>query len=558
MIRTLTLLSAACLLTACAQHEPLKLSLIGTNDVHGALLQRDDQGGLVTLSGYVNSVRTARARDGGAVLLIDAGDMWQGTLESNIAEGASMVAAFNALEYTATAIGNHEFDFGPAGPAPIPKSADDDPRGALKQRASEARFPFLAANLIDTDTGLPVAWDNVRPSVIVDVGNVKIGIIGVMSRNALAATIASNTKGLRIAPLAETIVREAEAARAAGADLIIVTAHAGGECTAFDDPYDLSSCETRHEIFAVAEALPVGLVDHIFAGHVHQGLAHVVNGISVTSSYSRTRAFSRVDFLIDRKTGDVIERQVYPPTKLVATTNYEGIDFAPMNDVITIANQAAVFAAEVKNRKVGVTLETPFELTDNPESALGNLYTDAMLDEIDADISVHIINGGIRANLPAGELTFGSLYEMSPFDNQLMIIKLSGAQLRQVISEQAHRGSRRIGFSGMQVNVACNNATMTIEMRYDDGRVISDTETVRIAVTNYLAFGGDRVFQSVMPEGGFESQPTAPMVRNVIVRYLAKRGGSISAADFDSSASPRWQLPVPMPHECRVSADENH
>ena len=169
-------LVAACLAVGCSQSEPLRLSLIGTNDVHGALLAGENRSGLAAMSGYVNAVRAARQADDGAVLLIDAGDMWQGTLESNITEGASVVAAFNAMQYTAAAIGNHEFDFGPAGPLPIPESKADDPRGALKQRAREAEFPFLAANLIDEATGLPVAWDNVQPSVIVDVENVKVGI----------------------------------------------------------------------------------------------------------------------------------------------------------------------------------------------------------------------------------------------------------------------------------------------------------------------------------------------------------------------------------------------
>ncbi len=548
----LTILVATCLVAGCSQTEPLRLTLIGTNDVHGALLPGEDRGGLAALSGHVNAVRAARQDDGGAVLLIDAGDMWQGTLESNITEGASVVAAFNALQYTAAAIGNHEFDFGPSGPLPIPGSEADDPRGALKQRAKEARFPFLAANLIDEATGKPVAWDNVYPSVIVDVEDVKVGIIGVMSHNALATTIASNTVGLRVAPLARTIEREARALRAAGATIVIVTAHAGGECTRFDEPYDLSSCETRHEIFGVAEALPADLVDHIFAGHVHKGLAHIVNGISITSSYSRATAFSRVDLLVDRKRGSVIDKTLFPPTSLSIAGNYEGVELTPSRDVVEIADRAAEFAAEFKEQKVGITLETPFKLTDDPESALGNLYTHSMLDGVDADISIHVINGGIRANLPAGELDFGSVYEMSPFDNQLMIIELSGAELRQVISEQAHRGSRRIGFSGMRVSVNCTDTIMSVAMHHDDGREIEDTDSVRVAVTNYLAFGGDNVLRSVIPDGGFDPQPNAPMVRDIIMRSLSKRGGSVDTSDFDSSASPRWQLPASIDRECRL------
>ena len=125
------------------------------------------------------------------MLLIDAGDMWQGKLESNLSEGAALVDAYNSLGYTAVALGNHEFDFGPAGPSPIAKSATDDPRGALKQRATEADFPFLAANLIDQSTGEPVRWPNIQPSALIDVKGIKVGIIGVMTQDALTTTLAA-------------------------------------------------------------------------------------------------------------------------------------------------------------------------------------------------------------------------------------------------------------------------------------------------------------------------------------------------------------------------------
>ena len=147
----------------------ITLSIVGTNDLHGGILQRGDRGGLALLGGYVGNVRAARARDGGAVLLLDAGDMFQGTLESNLNEGASVIAAYNTLGYAAAAVGNHDFDFGPTGPAATPQSPSDDARGALKARAMQAAFPFLAANLIDEATGRPVDWPNVRPSTMVTV-----------------------------------------------------------------------------------------------------------------------------------------------------------------------------------------------------------------------------------------------------------------------------------------------------------------------------------------------------------------------------------------------------
>ena len=124
------------------------ITIIGTNDLHGALDR------LPLFAGYVDNMRAARAADGGAVVLIDAGDLFQGTLESNLAEGADVIKAYNQLGYAASAVGNHEFDYGPVGPHVTVKSPGDDPRGALKARVSEAKFPFLVTNIVDQATGL--------------------------------------------------------------------------------------------------------------------------------------------------------------------------------------------------------------------------------------------------------------------------------------------------------------------------------------------------------------------------------------------------------------------
>ena len=553
MTRILIILLLTSWLASCSTPDSgeVVITLMGTNDVHGQLLAAGDRGGLTAISAFVNAIRVLRNADGGAVLLIDAGDMWQGTLESNLSEGASVVEAYNALGYVAAAIGNHEFDFGPVGPAPIPVTSADDPRGALKQRAREADFPFLAANLVDLATGELVAWDNVQPSIMVEAAGIKIGIIGVMTENALTTAIAANTIGLRVTPLAGAITREARALREAGATIVVVAAHAGGQCTEFGDPTDTSSCNLHEEIFRVANALPEGLVDHIFAGHVHQGIAHTVNGISITSSYSRTVAFSRVDMIMDRSTGTLVGKTIFPPTKTEIAALYEGVELIPDPELIAIASNAASSAAAIKQEKIGIYLETPFVLTENPESALGNLYTDALLASVDADIAMHLINGGIRADLPAGDLTFGSIYEMSPFDNRITIIELTGAELRQVIAEQAHRGERRVNFSGMHVLVECAGTAMSVDMKLLSGREIQDTDTVSVALVDYLALGGDRVLASVTPDGGFVLNTDYPLARDAVVDWLRARGGSINASDFLTEDDPKWRLPNPLDSECR-------
>lgn len=566
------------LLTACAAPAPqstdadtIILTVIGTNDVHGELLPAENSGGLATFSGYVQAVRGARANDGGAVLLIDAGDMWQGTLESNLVEGKSIVAAYNAMQYTAATIGNHEFDFGPVGANSVPVHPDDDPRGALKQRISEAQFPVLSANIVNTETGKLIEWDNVSPSVLIEVEGIKVGIIGLVTANALQATAAANTVGLKISPLADAIVREASQLRDDGADIVIVTAHAGGQCERYDDPYDTSSCQMRGEIFRVASALPSGLIDHIVAGHVHRPMAHFVNDIAVTSAFSNTLAFDRVDFVIDTASGKVIERRILPPQTncpaffrtsgecawtetdpdLVRPPVYEGVDVRPTPAVQVIANEAYAHTQAIKSESLGVFLETPFTLDDTPESPLARLVTDATLEGVDADISIHNVTGGIRATLDAGPVTFGDVYEISPFDNRVVILDVSGAELRKVIAAQANKRGRRAGFSGMRVFADCKEHKMAIKMVLNNGREIKDADRIRISTNDYLATLGDGILTPAEPKGGFQYEEDPRFSRDLIVEWFKKRSGTLTAREFSGEDNRRWNFSDSFVTQCQ-------
>ena len=546
------------------------ISVVGSNDIHGHFSPTGDRGGLTTFSGYVAALRERRAADGG-VLLVDGGDMWQGTLESNLNEGAFMVEAFNRLGYAAAAIGNHEFDFGPVGPATVAESPSDDPRGNLKKRAAEASFPLLAANLVDESTGELVKWDNVQPAVMIEIAGVKVGIIGLLTGQTLVTTIPANVNGLRIAPLAESIVREATALRAAGASLVVVTAHAGGRCAETGNPQDLSSCDLSSEILSVAEALPRGLVDHIVGGHEDYAIAHFVNGTAITVGRAFTRSFGRADFWIDRGSGAVRGALVHRPQPIcefvtradkrcdwsgagspaTIRASYESRPVVPLASIREIADRAEALAAERKTQPLGIVLETPFSLDGNPESALGNLVTDVLLDSLDADVALHNVFGGLRADLPAGALNYGSVFQMFPFDNRVVILDLSGAELRQVIARQAGV-SRRAGFSGMRVDVACDEDRLRVTMTLPSGRAIEDAERVRVAVNDFLATGGDGILTPIMPPAGFGYSADPRFIRDVIADWLRNRGGSLNAADYDSSSNPRWNLPAVLPASCAL------
>src|SRR5450755_1610671 len=191
------------------------ISIVGTNDLHGALDR------LPLFGGFMKNLRAARAADGGGVLLIDAGDLFQGTLESNLAEGADVIKAYNQLGYAASAIGNHEFDYGPVGPAVIVKSPDEDPRGALKARASEAKFPFVVTNILDAASGARINWPNMPASTLVEVAGTEIGILGATTESTPFTTMPANFLGLEMGkPTAKYITDEAKVLRARGAQVV--------------------------------------------------------------------------------------------------------------------------------------------------------------------------------------------------------------------------------------------------------------------------------------------------------------------------------------------------
>lgn len=540
------------------------LSILGTNDVHGELAAT--RGGLANFSGYVDALREVREKNGGVVLL-DAGDMWQGTLESNINEGAAVVSIYNALGYDAATIGNHEFDFGPLGEAFIPESDSDDPQGALKQRISEAAFPVVAANLIDQSTGAPIAWDNVTPTTIISRAGIRIGVIGVTTAQTLLTTIRANTAGLEIAPLAATIEKYARILRDQGVDLVVVSAHAGGGCSHFGNPRDLSNCDLADEIFAVARALPRGLVDQIIGGHDDGAIAHEVNGIAITSAYKFGIAFDRVDYTFDATTGALLERRIFPPHPVCGFTDdqdrcvaadmpnarparYEGQDLQPNGDVRWLVQRAIATAATMRAESLGVRLTTPITRENEPDAAIGRLMTDAILETSGADVAIHNVAGGIRADLPAGDLTFGDVFRVFPFDNRLALIAMSGKQLRTMLAHQVHNVARRAGVSGLRITVVCDQQQMALALEAPDGRLIRDEDLLTVASNDFLLLGGDGIFGPVTPAGGFDIDTSQPRVRDLLVSWFKARGGEMAATDYLGPEQARWVFPDDYVNRC--------
>lgn len=530
----------------------ITISVMATTDLHGGVLQRGERGGLAMLGGYVRNLRAARLRDGGGTLLVDSGDMFQGTLESNLNEGAAVVQAYNTLGYAAAAIGNHEFDFGPAGPDETPRTPGEDPRGALKARAAQARFPFLASNTVDEATGKPVAWPNVKPSTMVTVRGVTIGLVGVTTIDTAAQTIAANLGGLTFTPLAPAITREAMSLRAQGATVVIVLAHAGGRCTRLENPEDLSSCDPMAEIVNVARQLPAGLVDMISAGHTHQAMAQDVAGIAVVEAYSGGRAFSRVDLTVNRSSGALVSKKIFQPHD-VTPGSYERRAVRPDAAVTAAIAPAVRKALTVKTQPLGVHVETPFVRGDQQdETALADLMTDGMLASVPgADVAIG--NGGsLRADVPAGPLTYGAVYEVYPFDNRLVTFAATGDQLTRIVAYNLQRTApptELLPIAGFRVDATCEGSLLRVTLTRSSGVPIRPGDPLTVTTSDFIAGGGDGILAPAGPLE-FKSVEGAPLLREAVVARLRQRGGRLNESQFLAPGSRRWSYPRPRPVMC--------
>jgi 2',3'-cyclic-nucleotide 2'-phosphodiesterase (5'-nucleotidase family) len=440
-----------------------RLRIIGTNDVHGALEPRPDangvqRGGLAYVASAIKRAEAECVAPQCTSILLDGGDEFQGTPASNFAFGAPVVEIFNRLGYAASALGNHEFDWG---------------QDTLRARMRQAHYSFLAANIRDT-AGRAVPW--IRADTVVLRGGVRIGIIGLATRQTPTSTRASNVVGLRFdepAPIVDSLTR---ALRANGANLVIVIAHAGAFC----DRTGQTGC--AGEIVDLAQHLTQH-VDAIVSGHTHSLVNAIVNGIPIVQGRSSGQAIDVIDLPLDGGEGAM-------PAHEVRDVLPDSI--APDPEIQPIVTQAVAAVAQRVNRPVARIAEYMKKSASGAEeqTALGNLIADAMRVEGKGDIGM-MNNGGIRAPLRAGTATYGDLFEVQPFGNILYRVTLGGRDLRDYFERLVGRRRPIVHLSGVVVTFDTTRApgSRLIDVTVG-GRPLDDARTYTVIVNDFQYLGG--------------------------------------------------------------------
>ena len=374
------------------------------NDLHGKIADADSHIGVDELTTYL---KNSRENDEYAIF-ISAGDMWQGSSESNLTNGLIVTDWMNELGFAAMTLGNHEFDWG---------------EDAIKLNAAAAEFPLLAINVYDRDTDRQVEY--CKSSVVVEGGGYQIGIIGAIGDcySSIASDKCAGVYFKTGSELTALVKAEAERLRQQGVDFIIYSIHDGYGSTQSGTPTSVNA-NALSSYYDVS--LSNGYVDLVFEGHTHQGY-RLVDEYGVYHLQNRgdnKGGISHVEISINMVTDQADVRTV----ELVTTSMYQNLADDPIvqtllnkySDQISKADEVVGYNAAYRNRDVMRQFAADVYYRAGV-AAWGDRY----------DI---VLGGGFMSirspgYLSVGQVTYGDLQALFPFDNDLVLCSVKGSDL---------------------------------------------------------------------------------------------------------------------------------
>ena len=380
-----------------------RVLLFSVNDLHGKVADGETHIGVDEMTTYLKQQKAHNKN----TILLSAGDMWQGSWESNLTKGKLPTEWMNELDFAAMTLGNHEFDWG------------EDPIAA---NAELAEFPFLAINVYQRDTD--TLADYCQPSVLVDLGAVQVGIIGAIG-DCYSSISADKTRDIYFKTgreLTALVKSEALRLRTQGADCVVYVLHDGYGESKSASGVDVTDRELASYYDTI---LSTGYVDLVFEGHTHQrylledsyGVYHLQNG-------GDNRGLSRATVLINTANGkiDVADAQ------LIAGSAYAQMEDDPI--VETLLDRYAD-EIELGTRELGICSSQ--QDRDALRQLLADLYYQTGIKTWGKEYDI-VLGGGFLSvrspgYLPAGSVTYADLQGLFPFDNPLVLCSIKGRDL---------------------------------------------------------------------------------------------------------------------------------
>lgn len=388
-------------------------------------------------------------------------------------------------------LGNHEFDEGKKEMLRLINGGNYVTGPFLQKEYEGAVFPYVSANVIDNATGKPL----LKPYVIRRIKGVKVAFIGAVLKETPTIVTPTGVAGLSFIDEADAINSYIPELHRQGVHAIVVTIHQGTRQRYYAGPTDAETGTLHGSIADIVNRLDDD-VDIVISGHSHSftnALIPNAHGkkILVVQAFSYGTAFDDIDVAIDPRSDDIVEKSA----RIVTTYGDMGPGLSPDKKVAQLVAKAEAMVAPMVSKVIGTTT-AGISRTANAagESPLGNLIADAQRRKMGTDFSF-MNAGGIRANIPAGNVTWGDLFTVQPFGNDLVTMNLTGTQIVQLLNQQwvGQPYPRMLKISGLTYtwdNARPENDRV-VEVRKADGTLLDMAASYSVTVNSFIAAGGD-------------------------------------------------------------------
>ena len=523
MKRWLMVSAAAVVLSAGAAQADFTLHVLHTNDFHSRIepIGKSDStcdaesdakgecfGGIARLGAKINELRDQLKAEGQNVVVLDAGDQYQGSLFYTTYKGKDTVEFMNAIGFDAMAVGNHEFDDGP---------------GGLQILAEGAKFPIVSGNLDLSQS--PELKDKVGGALTLEVGGQKIGIVSALAMDT-PETAAPGDKVIFKDDM-DSLKAEVQELTDAGVTKIVALTHSGYK---------------RDQEFAAE----VPGIDAVIGGHSHTLLGQMdgaegpyptmVKGaegveVPVATAYAYGKYLGHLVLtwndagkLIKAEGAPVLlDASVTPDARLAARVKEMA---APIDELK--AKRVAEIAAPIDGSR---------ETCRVKECEMGDVVAEAMLARVkDQGVTIAIQNGGgLRASIEAGPVAMGDVLSVLPFQNTLSTFQLKGADVVAALENGASQIEERAGrfaqVAGLKYTVdpAAPAGSRISEVQVRDGAnwvPIDANATYGVVSQNYMRSGGDGY--KVFAEKAMNAYDFGPDLADVLAEYLARQGAGFA------------------------------
>ena len=455
--------------------EDIRLTVIHSNDLYGQLIPKNGRGGLAARVGLIRKLQTSEP-----AIVLDAGDALGPNAMSRFDAGATMCAAMNRANYAAMAVGNHDLSLG---------------WDVLAERQKETDFPMLAANLVRRDGGKPP----LRGYTLVKVGDVQVGIIGVLGPEVAQRIDPGHLAGLRVGDPVKVVDSLAVVLREKKAQCVIILAHID----------ETSALNFAREVEGVDLVVAGGFSD-LDRGLQVPGLIRLVNGLTLVVTPSNGMSVGRVvlhlssDTQGDMKVVDVSAEQI------------------PVDRSVASDPETERLINDLRQRYKKATEQRIGQISGKTHRDQGRVVTGVMRRYLNSEVG--IINRGGLGLVPSNRvLKVGHIDHLIPFDDRLVKMRLTGAQLLSIFrrSQNALGEDARLIFSGLGKNTI-------------NGRPIQKDELYRVTVVEFLANGGDGYGEF---RKGTDVVFTGMPLRQMVVYALRDTQAVLAPDDFTSLRS---------------------